>query len=106
MFKEFIKRVINKLKTITKRIEEAYEETYPDFELVNQFNKEVERRKEENKQNLLMRLAIMVMKKCYEDTGHTPPFFVAQQMAEDMFEMGKEKGDINELNELVYEIED
>lgn len=106
MFKRLIKRLINWLKDVTKNMEEAYELTYPDMELVSQFGKEVERRKKKNKEALLFKMTMLIISKCMEDTGEAPSMLTAKLMAEDMFEIGKIKGDINELNEFIYKEED
>lgn len=100
MFKRFIEKVIAELKAITKRLEDAYEMTYPDYELLNNFNKEVKKRKRKNKEKLIERMTMAIGRKCYEDTGEIMNYKAAKLIALEMFSIGKSKGDIDELNEL------
>ena len=98
MNSKVIKGIINVLKNITECIEEAYEMTY--HETSSAFNEEVDRRKEQNKEEFIENAARFIKMKYKEDVGDVMSERFARKFAMGFFEIAKAKGDIDELNRL------
>jgi hypothetical protein len=99
MFKKWIFSVICTLEKTTQELKRAYKETYEeDKNLEQSFMQEVNKRKEANKRKLLQIMTAFVIEKTLQDDNFIMPFGQAKEIANGLFQVAKEQGNIDELN--------
>ena len=98
MFKTLIYKGIQGLKKLGNFLEGVYNEAYSQVE--KEFQQQVEKIKERNKDRFIKRLASLVAIKCLNETGIPMPEFMAEEFAREMFKEAKKCGDLDILNRL------
>ena len=101
MFQKIIEILIKKVKNLHIALEEAYSETYADKELACKFNKELEKRKKENKEKVVTDFAKFIVKKALDDTGILMSKKEAFKTAERFYQIAEDNGKIDSLNNFI-----
>ena len=99
--KNFIKAIISGLNNISKRLNDAYDETWGIDELTQEFSSEVEGRKEYNKEKTLEIMALDIAKNVYNKHNIMLKEAQARRIAIALFDKAKRDGVIDELNNII-----
>lgn len=100
MFKKLKNKIIKLLKPIITTIENTKKETKGDIELSKKLNSEIERRKNANKKEFIVNIALLTMLKAQSE-GFNMQFEQAIIIAEKMFQTALKQGDIDNLYNLI-----
>jgi hypothetical protein len=109
MFEAFVEIVIRFLKFITKELETAYFETFGDKasrcgeDLGCEFNQEVIKRQNINKEIYIRKAAISIGQKILKEEGFLMPPRQALAIGEAMFYVALSEGKIDCLNNVISE---
>lgn len=99
--KNIIKSIISGLNIVSKKLNDAYDETWGIEELTQEFSSEVEGRKEYNKEKTIELMAIDIAKNVYEKHKITLKEVQARRIAYALFDKAKRDGVIDELNNII-----
>lgn len=101
MFQKIIEKFISKIKSFYIALERAYHETYSDKELAFEFNRELNKRKKENKEKVVTEFAKFIVKKALDDTGILMSKKEAFKTAERFYQIAENNGKIDSLNNYI-----
>lgn len=102
--KRIIRRLVDLSAKIALAMETAYGMTYRDSETAKDFYRELEKRKEDNKNKFIEKGAIMIARETLHHEGWLMPREIAKIHATKMFEVAKERGDLDEFNVLRQDV--
>ncbi len=103
MFQKILFKISNFLGKLYGKFNVAFNETYSDKETGERAVSEIERRKEENKEEFISQLATLAMLHAYKQDKRMLNVKFARKYAEYVFNREKEKGNIDELNRPIGE---
>lgn len=92
------------IKNLYEELDRAYQETYTDITVSINANKEIEKRKKANKQIFIKKVMDKARQDFYKENGFKPHNVELRAFAEDIFQIAKEKGDLDEFNNFIGEI--
>ena len=100
MFQKILFKILNLLGKLYGRFNVAYNEVYSDKNTGIIANTEIEKRKIENKEKFIYALAGMAIIRAFKQDGVILNPKKAREYAEFVFNREKEKGNIDELNNV------
>lgn len=100
MFQNILLNISNFLGKLYGRFNVAFNETYSDRKIGKIANHEIERRKEENKEEFISSIATLTMLHAFAQDKTILNPKIARKYAEYVFNKEKEKGNIDELNRI------
>ena len=100
MFKFFIERIISFLGKCYQKLNNAYNETYADKKVGKEIAEEIEKRKEANRLNFIRQQALAIGMHHIMNGKPMPTPKQALLEAQAIFEHAKERGHVDELNNL------
>lgn len=95
MFQIAIKNLIKTMKTLTERMEIAYNETFNDLDLTREASKAIANMRKKNKSEFVNAMATLTTQKILKEEGWLMPRPMAVAKGEKMFKEAMEKGDID-----------
>jgi hypothetical protein len=101
MFQKIIEKFISKVRKFHIALERAYQETYSDKELACEFNRELKKRRKENKEKVVTEFAKFIVKKALDDTGVLMSKNEAFKTAERFYQIAENNGKIDSLNNYI-----
>ena len=101
MFQKIIEKFIAKVKKFHIALERAYQETYSDKKLACEFNRELKKRKQKNKEKVVTEFAKFIVKKALDDTGVLMSKNEAFKTAERFYQIAEDNGKIDSLNNYI-----
>ena len=105
MFQIAIKKIILSLKSLTERLEYAYNEAFTDMDLAREANSAIDDMRERNKAEFVKAMAVLTTQKVLKDEGWLMPPELARLKGEEMFKEAMRKGDIDKYTYKLIEKE-
>lgn len=103
MFKNIIFKTIQGIKNLYERLDNAYQQTYTDKTVSEAVNSEIDKRKKNNRDITLEKIAMALRHQYFEDTKDFMPYDVSKELAKEFYAVAKIKGDVDEMNNWVGE---